>query len=685
MVAKLVLQVQKRRRGRRRSTTANRGIPDGLLAVFCVNVVLPLLVLLLVQLFEVPPMLVLVSAGWMMPQVNTFQQKHQRELHHQQLSRTRRRPSTMSCNLRPIKKNNIDKPPFPSNSAAVTTSQTIKAATHDTALAVVPPDEAWDRLQRARFLAQDGSYTTWPPAIRLFHPFVTSPIVLHERALQVARIVEDYDVTRFPVTLSEWSIVPHEEALQAYHFLQQEQQQFFDDDNDNSSTRNSHGNDAEQSQDIQALIESEERIGREKYAQRQRRLGRKPRNPEHAAGTLPDSNSTVPVAPTKPAPPPRLDKEQRQYEHQQATQLEFNGPCVLCLEPDEASREQLQALRYLLRCELPDAEHYAEEYSPSGSMPLAENTATRPIFTPPSSSTAAARHHHHHERRRPRRPTSKNKNDPATFRPLVPIAAFDTVSRAIPVARRLRRLWEPLTFNVTDLQFMAYCASTGTSTPSGSSTRLADTTTTTADDDARTVAESSWGGGRGVDYAASAATTRNGQFVCEALVYLVGEEEISMVEEEEELLNRDMARWVWEQGLSGGHVVNKNNHNSTVSKDPIKHRPASWNLGIQLEENRPDDNDSAQEEEVEAGMRSELEEWLLADDEDEDDEGAIVVLGRTHFFTGGMRHYVGMPASSALDRLRSGSSSGGVGDSATARRRGSTPATAFDDGDFGAR
>jgi hypothetical protein len=197
------------------------------------------------------------------------------------------------------------------------------------------------------------------------------------------------------------------------------------------------------------------------------------------------------------------------------------------------------------------------------------------------------------------------------------------------------------------------------------------------------VTDSSWGGGGGVDYAASTATTSGGQFVCEALVYLVGEEEISMVEEEE-LLNRDMARWVWEQGSPGGHMVNKNKNNSTGSKDPIERRPATWDRSNHLDELCPDVNDAAQEEEEEVGMRSELEAWLLADDEDEDDEGVVVVLGRTHFFTGGMRHYVGMPASSTLDRLRSGSG-GGVGDSAMTRRRGSSPATTFEDGDFGTR
>ena len=41
-----------------------------------------------------------------------------------------------------------------------------------TALCIVPPHHAWDVIQRARHMARDASFYRWPPAIRLFHPFV---------------------------------------------------------------------------------------------------------------------------------------------------------------------------------------------------------------------------------------------------------------------------------------------------------------------------------------------------------------------------------------------------------------------------------------------------------------------------------------------------------------------------------
>ena len=56
---------------------------------------------------------------------------------------------------------------------------------------------------------------------------------------------------------------------------------------------------------------------------------------------------------------------------------------------------------------------------------------------------------------------SKEEDDPADFRPVVPIAAFQTVSSAIGVARKLRKLWEPLTFNVADLNLLSRRGSGG--------------------------------------------------------------------------------------------------------------------------------------------------------------------------------------------------------------------------------
>ena len=63
-------------------------------------------------------------------------------------------------------------------------------------------------------MARDRTYHRWPPAVRLFHPF--SPrSTLSNVALDVARIVEEYNIEPFEVSLNTWTIVPHMEALEA--------------------------------------------------------------------------------------------------------------------------------------------------------------------------------------------------------------------------------------------------------------------------------------------------------------------------------------------------------------------------------------------------------------------------------------------------------------------------------------
>ena len=73
---------------------------------------------------------------------------------------------------------------------------------------------------------------------------------------------------------------------------------------------------------------------------------------------------------------------------------------------------------------------------------------------------------------------------------------------------------------------------------------------------------------------------------------------------------------------------------------------------------------------------------LLMDD-DEWDEGATVIIGRTQFFTGEARQYVGMPAMSATDAKDRVHLGDGVG--ATVRRKGTVhrKGERWNEGDFG--
>jgi hypothetical protein len=106
---------------------------------------------------------------------------------------------------------------------------------------------------------------------------------------------------------------------------------------------------------------------------------------------------------------------------------DYNGPCVIYLSPDDESRARLVALRETLRQEL---FHEYNAFSPSSSVsPYPE-----------------------------RLPRTRRKSGPqpsSQFRPLLPIARFASVDDAIKVAKILQQTWDPLTFNVTDIQFIS--------------------------------------------------------------------------------------------------------------------------------------------------------------------------------------------------------------------------------------
>jgi hypothetical protein len=392
----------------------------------------------------------------------------------------------------------------------------------NTALAVVPPDEAWDRLQRARHQAQDATYATWPPALRLFHPFCDVE-ALHSVALDIAEILEQYDVAAFNITLSQWSILPHTEQMQSYMSLSANHKT----DEKTSDTRTFRN---PEDREVQALIAKEERIGKEKM-----QLRREKQRLKNEAAASEEETERQNVSPTE-----NTSSKSR------APQV-YNGPCVICLEPDHNSREKLQALRYLLRHALPPwARRCAELYSPTGS------------FVSPKQSAPLKR------RRRP----SKDNDPTDDFRPVVPMSAFDTVAAAIPVARRLRQQWQPLTFEVTDLHLISSSSS------------------------------SQWG--------------------CDALVSLGG-----VVEENEEKSDameaastKEMIQMMCEYGEAGGFFHRNSQTTNMRNGDDTTHN------------------------------NYDLERWLDgAEEEDEDeDQGTVVVLGRTQLFTGAMRQYVGMPA-----------------------------------------
>lgn len=303
-------------------------------------------------------------------------------------------------------------------------------------------------------------------------------------------------------------------------------------------------------------------------------------SPDDTSPSPPQSSSSSSSSSSSPTRDVLLEQQKAQY-------TEFNGPCVIVLEPNEESIKRLRELRRLLLLD-PRLQPY-EQYSPTSSV--------------------SNHHHNHHHRHHHDVPTSLSMKRrrgkgvvSADYRPVLPIAAFSTVSRAIPIARQLRRSWKPLTFTVTDLHLLSRQSPTQPEQGSINNERMD--------------LDEMWGGGggggrqRSMDGTSTSQQQQQQQFGCDALVMLQGQE-IQMDDE----WNQEMTNMLCEKGEMGGFYYD-------TTRD------------VSLEEaDDPLDDD--------------LERWL--NDDEDFDEGSVVVIGRTHFFTGEMRLYVGMPATSVRD------------------------------------
>jgi hypothetical protein len=131
-----------------------------------------------------------------------------------------------------------------------------------------------------------------------------------------------------------------------------------------------------------------------------------------------------------------------------------------------------------------------------------------------------------------------------------------------------------------------------------------------------------------------------------------------------------------EAGEAGGADAAKVDYEALLAlsdeEEHIRKRQARVRLGEGEREYLDDIDDEVTEED--------WNHWLT--DDEEWDEGATIVIGRTQFFVGEARQYVGMPAMSATDgkgRVL------GEGVSAVARRKGAVhrKGDRWNDGDFG--
>ena len=441
--------------------------------------------------------------------------------------------------------NNKKKKP-PSEKEPSTTSSTFQ-----TALGIVPPDDVWDTIQRARYVAQDRSYGTWPPCLRLFHPFGTDVDAL---AFDVAACIAEYEIGSFDICLSEWSIIPHVEAMELTWWQQQQPQppsspaaaSADDDVEPNVPLTIQQLRDLKERKEFAKLVQREERIGRLKLQERRIKQG-------------------------LPAVEPSENNNNSREQQQQQQYMEFDGPCVICLEPDFESRQDLMTLRRVLQQDGGMGTRYS---------PFAPTATVDPTLVPATTGSRAL----------------------GDFRPMIPMASFATVSEAIPVAQKLRQLWEPLQWEVTDLHILA------------STAFVVQDQNSNNDNEPQIL---------GFAPKAAALSVDNQMMMgCSAMISLYGEE----MEMDDEL-NKEIADLVAKTGQDGG--------GSGPSKTTKDSTQPSWSVSA-------DDLNVRQH-----GAIEDIEAYLADDEETDYDEGTVVVIGRVHFFSGDARIYQGMPATSA--------------------------------------
>jgi hypothetical protein len=606
-------------------------------------------------------------------------------------------------------------------SSSSSSSSSLSSIVKTTALAIVPPEDAWDTIQRARYMAGDPSYQQWPPCLRLFcyhhhdqqndgagksssssstttgaaaaDPGVMQRIT--DDPLQIAAVVEKYNIAPFTVRLNRWTILPHAEVI--LHEKQQQQQHLRAAAAAAQSTATT-GTDSLTTaplSEFEKLVAQEEAIGRRNLKKRLQRKAEAAAAATAAAATT--TTSTQPSASADAnddehlqvtATPFKNKKDRKQNKKKESsssssssandnntteapTITPFNGPCVICLEPDTGSKRRISKLRFRILQELVIANkrddnddnnnsntttskklHLQHVCSPTATVtPLdiisrldaatsaATVTAAVASVTPSSSSEKKMRkkkaENYPGYPRGVQGPHDDAENvDDKYYRPVVPIGSFPTVQQAVAVLGHLQALWDPLEFRVTDLQVVSCLTTLATNTAS-IATR---TTRRTCD----ALFSSSPAGKK---------QEQQEQVGCDALIMLQGEEVFMDAK-----LNAEMANFIATRGQMGGHEA--------AASAAVKQGHVGDGQGLPLspatERIRIDDLDLAD------GDVSSLQKWLWQDKDDDNyddvggvnhldsldqddedyDEGTVVVLGRTHFFTGDMRTYVGMPAES---------------------------------------
>jgi hypothetical protein len=529
----------------------------------------------------------------------------------------------------------------------------------------------------------------------------------------IAHIIEKYNISTFSITLSEWSIIPHIEAMnQQPNWISQN-----NDGNQNRMSSTTIGQSPspprgqyriynEEDQKVQDLIRSVEEKGKQKLLLRQEKERMKEQQQQQSSGGSHNSslgmNATVMPPNTSNEStsgnvhsttnetstakrtrrktktyPNNNDNNNRSDRRQNVDDMDdvYNGPCVICLEPNAPSQQHLQQLRHLLLRQLfltsPSDQSKACASSTTTTTTTTNFHSSSLFHTSPtgtmrsSQSMSSAWRNRNVGMEMSSSSSSSSSMSLRDFRPVVPIAAFPNVNSAIKMAKQFRSLWKPLTFNVTDLHIISSLSSSSSSSLPDTSEHPDDTTTTTAAQHRRP------------------PSLDHSQFGCDALITLMGiplptdddyyyddddacpevddgscNTDFIMNDDNDERMNTaELVQLLCEFGEPGGYYLQQSNNNDSLSIKTTTETNASTSRTSCAESRnvirREVDNLNEVSRSDSIGTATttsaptELEQWLYGED-DEYDEGTVVVIGRTHFFTGEMRQYVGMPATSAF-------------------------------------
>jgi len=663
----------------------------------------------------------------------------------------------------PISKRSKRKRPSLSNSNNQSTSNPSSSnnmATFSTALCIIPPDNTWDTIQKARHLARDTTFYKWPPSIRLFHPFapkyeisnlvgelanwfdiqndelygtefegifddeyevlLDEGMLVREDTTTSTSISSDENnnndiLSSFEITLDSIQILPHFEVLDARLEALEEQTQIpkqqtldISIEEREYQKRKAQGKKLIDEQVIMGKKRKKERERKKKLKQRLKMIENGEIDPYDTASGSNDNEDIV------------EDTDTSDQEEATATDTKknsYNGPCVIYLSPNDESRIKLTTLRERLKTDLFPM---YDAFSPSSSVsPYPEQLPRRR----PGQRQGGVK---------PQTTGDEDENE-SQFKPLLPIARFATVSEAVKIAKILQQTWDPLTFNVTDLQFISRDDDSDSFTQqqqqqhSSSSVGFGSTESkggrigtkknqqqqyeSNIDDIPEVRHRRKHGTLSPSSSAVSSSShqrmalttsgevediSKQGIFGCDAMVMLLGEEPEESIMDEEASLTMIMDDDDDEDEVG----IESESSDELFRLDDLEEQEDTNTGKINYNEifttaEREYQRMQAHEELSTASYVgdvpifdesvTDIEAWLDDDDSDVDDDGATVVIGRAQFFMGAMREFVGMPASSAIDsknRIMSG------GANALSRRKGAVHRAtheSWDEGDYGKR